>query len=362
MVQSRSSGRSSSKSLEKDGPQQELMVQRALAVDLEAEIESLQKEIELETQRKQKLDSIVADARTALEAESMKWRERYEYPSSSFQSFQEAVDKSAVDGCVLEIIADVTLDSEPVVLCRPTRILGRLIDSRRPIVQCNQLQIKGDKEMDIWVTGLEFAGFPMDEEHLTNTRDMRKTADKYGQEEREANSPGAKMARGIDLRSRTAVLEVSSSVEFHISDCVVTGEGRHGIEAGGKCNMLGSGLELTGDLAVGISVLDEAKVFLERVHVMNCRREGLHLSSSQKFTFEMGSIESCNDGCRVLGEQCTESTVVLGPEIAIRACKRHGVRLNTGASAAWVGGEISGCISGPVHLQKGCVLHGWQEA
>jgi hypothetical protein len=342
--------------------QQELMAQRALAVDLEEEIERLQKEIQCENSRKQKLDSLVNNARAVLEAESMKWRERYEYPSASFDSFQEAVNKSAADGYVLEITADVTVDSESVVLQQPVRLLGRLVDSRRPVVQCNQFQIKGGKDMDIWITGLEIAGSPMNEELLTNTRDMRKVADKYQTKEREALSPGGKMARGIDLRSRSAVLEVSGDVEFHISDCVIIGQGRNGLEVGGKCNMSGSGLEFTSGLAVGVSVLDEAKVSLERTYIRNCRREGLHLSSSQPFNINTGSIESCNDGIRILGEQCTKSTVTLGPNIAIRDCSRHGVRINTGASASWVGGQISGCNSGSVHLQQGCSLSGWQDS
>lgn len=342
--------------------QQELMAQRALAVDLEDEIERLQKEIYREASRKQKLDALVSDARAVLENESAKWRERYEYPSSSFQSFQEAIDKSAADGFVLEIVADVAVDSECVVLQRPARLLGRLVDSRRPVVQCNQLQVKGNTEVDIWITGLEIAGFAMNEALLTNTRDMRTVADKYQQKEREALSPGAKMSRGIDLRSRSAVLEVSGGVEFHISDSVITGAGRNGIEVGGKCNMSGSGLEITDGLAVGISVLDDAKVSLERTYIRNCRREGLHLSSSQHFNLNTGSIENCNDGVRILGEQCTKSTVTLGPELAIRDCKRHGVRVNTGASASWIGGEILGCNSGPLHLQPGCTLSGWQES
>eukprot|EP00746_Dinoflagellata_sp_MGD_P003690 gnl/MRDRNA2_/MRDRNA2_107154_c0_seq1.p1 gnl/MRDRNA2_/MRDRNA2_107154_c0~~gnl/MRDRNA2_/MRDRNA2_107154_c0_seq1.p1 ORF type:complete len:366 (+),score=74.30 gnl/MRDRNA2_/MRDRNA2_107154_c0_seq1:61-1158(+) len=342
--------------------QEELMAQRALAVDLEDEIERLQKEIYREASRKQKLDILVSNARATLETESMKWRERYEYPSSSFQSFQEAIDKSAADGCVLEIIADVVEDSECIVLQHPARLLGRLVESRRPVVQCNQLQVKGNIETDVWVTGLEIAGFPMNEELLTNTREMRTIADKYQQKDREALSPGAKMARGVDLRSRSAVLEISGGVEFHISDSVITGAGRNGIEAGGKCNMSGSGLEITNGLAVGISVLDEANVSLERTYIRNCRREGLHLSSSQRFNLNTGSIENCNDGVRILGEQCTKSTVTLGPDVAIRDCKRHGVRVNTGASASWIGGEISGCNSGPVHLQQGCTLIGWQES
>lgn len=342
-------------------PQQlQLKAQRALARELEDEIYGLVKEIEVETQRKEKLDGVVSEVRTKLETESMKWRERYEYPSNSFTSLQEAVDKSAADSKVLEITADVTLESEPVVLCRPVRLLGRLVDSRRPVVQCSQLKIKGDEQTDIWITGLEIAGFPTDLKHLANTREMR-TVGKKELEARDALSPGAKVARGVELRSRTAVLEVGGSIDFHISDCVISGEGRNGIEVGGKCDMRGSGLELTGGLTVGISVLDNAKVFLERAHIRNCQREGLHLSSAQSFAFELGSVEGCNDGFRILGDQSTTSNVTLGPEIVICRCARHGVRLNTGASATWAGGEILECNSGPVHLQQGCILSGWQE-
>lgn len=329
---------------------------------LEAEIRFLQEEISIEERKTEKQDQAILDARAALEAESVKWRERYEYPSSDFESFQHAVNKSVADGRVLEITADVTLDSEPVVLCCPARLLGRLVDSRRPVVQCNKLQIKGDKDVDIWMCGLEIAGFPMDEEHVTNTREMRTVADKYERQAREALSPAAKMSRGLDLQSRTAVVELTGSVEFHMSDCVIRGAGRNGIEVGGKCDMRGNGLELTGGLVMGISVLDDAQVRLERSHILDCRREGAHISTAGLFCFELSSISNCADGLRILGEQCTSPNVILGPEMAIRNCSRHGVRLNTGAAAAWAGGEISGCTSGAVHCQRGCILDGWQDS
>jgi len=340
---------------------QELVAQRALAAQLEDEILRLEQEISSERSRQEKVDPMVLEARSDLEAERLKWIDRYQYPSGDFQSFQEAVDKSAVDGRVLEIVADATLESEPIVLRQPCRLLGCLVDSRRPVLQCNKLQIKGDKDVDIWITGLEIAGFPMNEEEVTNTREMRTITDKYQQKARDALSPSAKRSRGEDVRCRSAILELNGSVEFHISDCVIHGEGRHGIEAGGKCDMRGSGLELTEGLVVGISVLDESNVFLERAHVQNCRCEGVHVATAGSLRFECGTIGNCEDGFRIFGEQCTSSNIMLGPDATVHDCTRHGIRLNIGASASWAGGKISSCNSGAVHAQTDCMLDGWQE-
>lgn len=354
MVQA-ASRKASTQSLE----QQELMALRTLRIDVDEEIRQLQNEIAEEESRKPQLETVVLDARTVLDAERLKWCQMYEYPSMSFNTFQEAIEKSAADGRVLEITSDTTIGSEPVVLSRPCRILGRLVQNRRPVVTCENLQIKGKRDTDVWITGLEIAGVPADEEHVANTREMRTCADKYEQQKREALSPGGKMSRGLDVRSRTAILEVSGSVEFHMSDCGIHGEGRNGIEIGSKSDFKGSGLELSGGLAVGISVLDNAKVYLERTHIRDCRMEGIHVSSAGSFCFETSSIASCNDGFRIFGEQCTDANIILGPQVAIRDCVRHGVRLNTGACAAWAGGEISCCHVGDVHCQQGCVLSGW---
>lgn len=347
-----------------------LAEQKLLRKQLEAELAELEAAFKAQETQTLELEKGKEKTLAALNLESTRWRQHYEYPSDAFSSFEAALQRSSADGVVLDILADVTVDAATTNLIGPIRLLGRPIEGRRPLMRCGQLVVKGDSKTDVWISGLDIVGCDQDEALIPNTRDMRWTADEVRQNveelqgdgerpKREKVQPHERVERGEDLNERRSVMEVYGRGCFCITDCAIRGEGRHGLIVGGHVVAHCEGVELSNGLVVGLVAADDTNFTLERVHVRDCRREGVRVATAGSFQFQYGSIERCWDGMRIMGKEATASSVTLGPGVSICDCEKYGVRVTLSACASWAGGELERNGLGAVHAMKRCELAGW---